>query len=273
MEQKNYYEILGVEKNAPPKAVKEAYRKLALQYHPDRNNEPGAAARMKEINEAYAVLSNPQKRERYDAFQHQFGSAAYGRFRQGYSEEDIFRGSDIRQVYEEISRVFGFRGFDEVFREFYGQGYRSFEFRRPGFSARGFAFRVPPRRSGGAGTPPPLQLGGPLGKLLKVVLKKRWGLELPEKGKDRSDRIIIPPELAGSGGRIRYLYRLKGKELVVTVPRGIRNGQKIRLRGMGDEGKGGGEPGDLYVTVRVRKHLLKRIRDLLKAIANNLFRQ
>jgi len=266
MEQKNYYEILGVEKNASPRAVKEAYRKLAFQFHPDRNNDPGAAARMKEINEAYAVLSNPQKRGRYDAFQQQFGSAAYGRFRQGYSEEDIFRGSDIRQVYEEISRVFGFRGFDEVFREFYGQGYRSFEFRRPGFSARGFVFRVPPRRSRGGDTPPPLQLSGPLGKWLKVLLKKQWGVELPEKGKDRSDRITIPPELAGSGGKIRYLYRLKGKELVVTIPPGIRDGQKIRLRGMGDEGKGDGEPGDLYVSVRIRKPLLQRFREAFQRV-------
>ncbi|MBN1105299.1 MAG: DnaJ domain-containing protein [Deltaproteobacteria bacterium] len=266
MEHKNYYEILGVEKTASPRAVKEAYRKLAFQYHPDRNNEPGAAARMKEINEAYAVLSNPQKRGRYDSLQQQFGSAAYGRFRQGYSEEDIFRGSDIRQVYEEISRVFGFRGFDEVFRQFYGQGYQGFEFRRPGFSARGFVFRATPRRTGGSGTPPPLPLDGPLGKLLKVVLKKQWGVELPEKGKDRSDTITIPPELAWRGGKIRYLYRLKSKELVVTIPPRIGDGQKIRLRGMGDEGKGGAEPGDLYVSVRVRKPLIQRLRDAFQRV-------
>ena len=77
MEQKDYYEILGLQKDAPHKQVRDAYRKLALQYHPDRNKDnPAAAERMKEINEAYAVLSDPQKRKDYDALKDAYGSSA-----------------------------------------------------------------------------------------------------------------------------------------------------------------------------------------------------
>lgn len=263
MEQKDYYSILGIEKDATPKRIKEAYRKLALTYHPDRNRAPSASAMMKEINEAYAVLSDPQKRSQYDTFQQQYGSSAYGQFRQSYSEQDIFRGSDVRQVYEEISKIFGFRGFDDIFNEVYGSGYQSFEFRQPGFFGRGFVFRYSPRGAGRPGAAPQFQLGGPLGKLLKYALKKQWGVELPERGRDQTDRIMLPPEVAARGGKIQYLYRLKSRELVVTIPAGIRDGQRIRLRGMGDEGKGGAEPGDLYVRVRVQKPLIQTIKNFL----------
>ena len=131
MDQKDYYEILEVDREASPKKVKEAYRSLAFQCHPDRNGGgTDALERMKMINEAYAVLSDPAKRRQYDSLRQTYGNSAYNRFRDGYSEEDIFRGSDINQIFEEISRSFGFRGFEDIFREAYGSGYRTFEFRR-----------------------------------------------------------------------------------------------------------------------------------------------
>lgn len=268
MEQKDYYTILGVEKNGSSKRVKEAYRKLALQYHPDRNPDPSASSKMKDINEAYAVLSDPRKRKEYDLMLEQFGGSAYGRFRQNYSEQDIFRGSDIGQVFEEISRIFGFRSSDQVFRDFYGPGYRTFEFRRPGFSGKAFVYSG--RRAGRAAGNPEFQLGGPLGKLLKHALKKQWGFEFPEKGKDRKDTVAIPPDFAMNGGRIQYTYRPESREFIVNVPRGIRDGQRIRLRGMGEQGKGGGESGDLYITVRVRKPLKETVRDSLKNLVSML---
>jgi curved DNA-binding protein len=130
MDQKDYYKILGVSREATPKQIKEAYRNLAFQYHPDRNGGSAEAVeRMKQINEAYAVLSDPAKRRQYDGFRQTYGDSAYNRFRDGYSEEDIFRGSDINQIFEELSRAFGFRGFEDVFKEAYGSGYRTFEFR------------------------------------------------------------------------------------------------------------------------------------------------
>ena len=264
--QEDYYRILNTTKDASQKQIKEAYRKLALEYHPDRNRETHAAAKMKEINEAYAVLSNPDKRREYDTLEQAYGSSAHSRFRQHYSEQDIFRDSDIRQVFEEISRIFDTRGFDEIFKEFYGPGYQTFEFRRPGVFARGFTFR-PQAGRGRMGTNPyGMPLGGAFGKGLKYLLKKKWGVEWPEKGKDLNDQIAIPPDLASSGGKIRYLCRMRPKELHVTIPPNVRNGQRIRLRGMGHEGKGGGEPGNLYLTIRIRKPLFQTIRDWLRRI-------
>ncbi len=253
MEQKDYYEILGIEKTANQKQLKDAYRNLALRYHPDRNKgNPGAAAKMKEINESYAVLSHPEKRKQYDTLQQTYGSSAYGQFRQTYSEQDIFRGSDIQQIFEELSRAFGFRGFDDVFRESYGSGYQTFEFRRPGAFGRVFVTN-------------PL-LGGHLGRLIRYGLKKKWGIELPERGKDLRDIITISPALIRTGGKISYLCRQTAKELLITIPPNIRQGQKIRLKGMGEKGKGGGEPGDLYIEVRVRNPLLQKAREVVETL-------
>jgi curved DNA-binding protein len=90
---------------------------------------------MKEINEAYAVLSDAQKRARYDTLRDRYGTDAHDHFRQRYSEQDIFRNSDINQIFEEMARTFGFRGFEEVFREYQG-GHRAGEFRGPGVCGR-----------------------------------------------------------------------------------------------------------------------------------------
>lgn len=100
---------------------------------------------MKELNEAYAVLSDPEKRNRYDSMNQQYGYDRYDHFRKGYSEQDIFRGSDINQIFEEMTRQFGFRNFNDLFREFYGrriqdiriQTFRDF---REGFIFTGFPF-------------------------------------------------------------------------------------------------------------------------------------
>ena len=91
-------------------------------------------------------FQTPLKKTRYDALSQEYGPFAYDRFRQNYSDQDIFRGSDINQVFEEMARAFGFRGFEQVFEESYGQGYRTFEFRRPGVFARGFVFYGPGHR-------------------------------------------------------------------------------------------------------------------------------
>lgn len=263
MEQNDYYQILGVDRKSSQKEIKEAYRKLALNYHPDRNKDnPAATARMKEINESYAALSDPEKRRRYDALRETYGSSAYGQFRQTYSEQDIFRGSDIHQIFEEISRAFGFRGFDEVFKETYGTGYRTFEFQRPGAFGRVFV-----GSSGGRGSYQQRSpLGGNLGRLLKYTLKRTWGVELPERGKDLEDRITISPELAMSGGKIKYYCRQNAKELIVQIPPGIKAGQQIRLKGIGGNGKGGGEPGDLYVKIRISVGLFQKMRDFLRRL-------
>jgi DnaJ-class molecular chaperone len=128
MTQKDYYKVLGVERIANVRQIKEAYRRLAFQYHPDRNKgDLSVVEKMKELNEAYAVLSDQEKRKRYDNMTQQYGHDAYDHFRQDYSDQEIFRGSDINQILDEMTRRFGFRNFNDLFREFYGPGYRTFE--------------------------------------------------------------------------------------------------------------------------------------------------
>ena len=85
MEQQDYYEVLRVETSASQQQIKESYRKLAFEYHPDRNRDDTAATQMKAINESYAVLSDPQKRSRYDTLRQTYGDAAHDRFKQSYT--------------------------------------------------------------------------------------------------------------------------------------------------------------------------------------------
>lgn len=264
MEHTDYYEILGIGKNSDQKQIKNAYRTLAFKYHPDRNSDSHASSRMKDINEAYAVLSDPKKRNEYNAMKEQFGSGAHSRFRQDYSDDDIFSGSDIHQIFEELSKAFGLRGFDEVFKQFQGRGYSSHANRRPGIGNQAFFFTGSSRP--GAMRAKGFPIGG-LARLIRYGIKRKFGIEIPEKGKDLSDVIAISPSLAFSGGKIRYLYRPQSKELVVTIPPGVTEGQRIRLRGMGAPGKGGGLSGDLYVKIRIRIPVLERIRRFLE----NLF--
>ena len=177
MTQEDYYKILGVDKNAGIDRIKEAYRNLAFEYHPDRNSDkPQTAEKMKQINEAYAVLSNSSKRNEYDMLRRQYGSTAYSQFRNTYSEQDIFNGSDIGHIFEEMAKSFGFRGYDEIFREFYGKGYRTFEFKRPGVFVRGSIF------IGGLGHRsrrlPQMPVGGYLGKLSQLLFQKISGVEM-----------------------------------------------------------------------------------------------
>src|SRR4030042_577730 len=111
MATRDYYNILGVNKNVKGEEIKRAYRKLAMKYHPDRNpNRKEAEERFKEINEAYAVLSDKEKRKQYDTF------GAEG-FRQRFTQEDIFRGFDMGEV---LSGLFGGRGRREL--RFGGRG-------------------------------------------------------------------------------------------------------------------------------------------------------
>ncbi len=113
-------------------------------------------------------------------------------------------------------------------------------------------------------------LGGHLGRLIRYGLKKTWGIELPERGKDLRDIITISPALIQTGGKISYLCRQTAKELLVTIPPNIRLGQKIRLKGMGEKGKGGGEAGDLFIEVRVRNPLLQETREFAKKLWSSI---
>jgi curved DNA-binding protein CbpA len=271
MNQKDYYKILGVAENAGPEDIKKAYRNLAFRYHPDRN--PGKEEMMKEINEAYAVLSNPSKRSEYDAFRQNYGSFARDRFRQTYADQDIFRDSDIGQIFEELSRAFGFSRPEDLFSRanFYGPSYRTFQFRGPGFTGSAFFMSGPMRKA----FQEQLKTGGRQSFRTKAMLKgldlvqkmaaKKMGIDLPEDGKDRYDDITITEEDA-SGGKVRYLcgQGASSRELMIKIPPGTTDGRTIKLRGLGEEGKHGGEPGDLYLKVKVRTPLLKKLAKLFR---------
>ncbi|MDY6953308.1 MAG: DnaJ domain-containing protein [Thermodesulfobacteriota bacterium] len=262
MQQQDYYEVLGVGEDAGAKEIKDAYRKLAFEYHPDRNQGNGAAAeKMKAVNEAYAVLSDGAKRRQYDGLREHYGDSAYGQFRQQYSEQDIFRGSDIHDILEQMAQAFGFRSYEDIFKEFYGPGYRRFEFRRPGVFASGVFFSGSFGRGARGQKAFPHQ--GYLGKLSRAVLEKVSGLQLPEAGSDIHDVIALTPEQARDGGPYPYFLRKKAKKLVVKIPQGVREGQLIRLTGMGEDGKGGAPSGDLYLKVRIKKPFLKRVKQFV----------
>ncbi|MEA2013756.1 MAG: DnaJ domain-containing protein [Thermodesulfobacteriota bacterium] len=264
MEQTDYYQILGIEQDVPAEQIKEVYRKQALKYHPDRNNgDPVAAEKMKSINEAYAVLSNPDKRQDYDLMRDRYGSAAYTQFRQNYTDQDIFRGSDINRIFEELARSFGLRGFDDSFREAYGNGYNTFQFRTNGINGSGYVFTG----NTGNGEQNTIQLPhleGGLGKIIRFAFKKISGMELPEKGRDIADTVRLSPRKAHEGGQHEYTSWKRNKKIIIKIPASVNDGQKIRLAGMGEEGRGGAEAGDLYLKVHIKKPILTEIKDAMQ---------
>ena len=264
MEPKDYYEILGVTRETSLQGIKEAYRRLAFEYHPDRNPGNGRAVeRMKEINEAYAVVSDVDKRSRYDRLRQEYGPSAHDQFRRDYSDNEIFRGSDINQVFEEMARAFGFRGFEEIFSQAYGQGYRTFEFRRPGVFGKVIMFGSGGERQVGQEIGHSSGLSGVFVKLAGYAVRKMVGLGAGPRDVDRCALLPLDSKLAEEGGRVTYRDATDSKEFVVTIPPGIRDGQVMRLRGAGRNAPGG-PAGDLYLKIEIRKSLLQKIRNLLQ---------
>lgn len=212
----DYYKTLGVEKGADPEAIKKAYRKLALKYHPDRN--PGnreAEEKFKKISEAYAVLSDNEKRKQYD----NFGSDQFSR---RYSQEDIFRNFDLN----EILRDFGFGG--TTGRE---GGFR-------GTSRRGYTFRT----------------GGDPFQDLFGQAQPRY--DQPRKGEDLHYNLSITLEESVSGAEKKLALQQEGEvhEISVRIPAGISPGKKLRLAGKGYPGIHGGPAGDLYLNISILPH-------------------
>lgn len=213
----DYYKTLGVEKSADAEVIKKAYRKLALKYHPDRN--PGnreAEEKFKKISEAYAVLSDPEKRKQYE----NFGSDQFSR---RYSQEDIFRNVDLN----EILREFGFGGRGGHERGFRGAGRRG-----------GFTFQ-----SG----------GDPFAELFR---QGQPHYETPQKGEDLHYNLPITLEESVSGVEKKLSLQRDHDvhEISVKIPAGISTGKKLRLSGKGYAGIQGGPSGDLYLNITVLPH-------------------
>ncbi len=259
---RDYYEVLGVDKGADAAAIKKAYRKLAIKYHPDRNQEAGAEDQFKEVSEAYAVLSDDEKRRRYD----QFGHAGID---QQYSAEDIFRGADFQDIFR------GMGGFADIFGDLFGFG-------------------------GGRGHGP--QRGRDLQMRATITLKEAFAgvdreLRYPRmehcgtcdgKGAEPGSavetcaacnghgqvrtqqrtpfgvmsQIVACPECRGRGQRIKTPckacngsgHERRERTVDVRFPAGIDHGQVLRVAGGGEVGEHGGPPGDLLVEVAIKEH-------------------
>jgi curved DNA-binding protein len=224
MEFKDYYKILGVEKKADKDAIRKAYRKLAKQYHPDANKgDATAEEKFKDITEAYEVLSNPEKRREYDQI-----SSNWGAYR-GRAGGRPRPGGEYQNVNDIFSNVGGFSDFFNSFFSGFGGETR-------GGDPRGF---------GGD----PTGFGGARTRDFRGATGGR-----PAKGGDYEGKLHISLDEAYSG--IDKRIKAGGKTLRVTIPPGVEDGRRLRIRNQGAPGKNGGPRGDLYLTVRVVEHAL-----------------
>lgn len=261
MNKRDYYEVLGVSKTATDAEIKSAFRKLAKKYHPDVSKEENAAEKFKEVQEAYAVLSDPEKRKKYD----QFGHSAFqntGGGAGGFQGFDGFDFGDMGDIFDDILGGFGFssnsrrsangprKGNDVLYRmtisfdeavhgcekdinldtvdncpNCHGEG---------GFNSK----TCPECRGSGTITSEQRTMFG-------SFLSKTTCPECHGTGNIFEKKC---PDCNGKG-KIR-----KNKTITVTVPAGIDNGNRLRLTGKGEAGENGGRNGDLYLEFTVKDH-------------------
>lgn len=301
MATRDYYEVLGVKKNASDEEIKRAYRKLAMKYHPDRNpNKKEAEERFKEINEAYAVLSDKEKRRQYDTF------GAEG-FRQRFTQEDIFRGFDFDEI---LSTLFGGRGR----RESRSRGRGGFDFndlfgRQSGYqdmgrmprkgadilyelaisleeAAFGGEKRISYRKNGRIEeVSVKIPRGIPIGKKLRLAGKGMEGKNGGPPGdlylqisirehpyfQREEDDLIVEKEINFSEavlGTTIEVPTLEGMKKV-KVPQGTQCHTKMRLKGLGLPHFQGDGRGDEYVKVivKVPKRVTENGRRLIEELA------
>ena len=271
---RDYYEVLGVPKNSEKGDIKNAYRKLALQYHPDRNKSPGAEERFKEISEAYAVLSDEDKRKRYDTYGH-------------VGSEEVFRGAEAN--FEEIFKDMGFGGVRDIFEQFFGS---RGGFTRGSSDPFGFGFNFGSGRQKGRDILYDIDLS-----LEDVLRGKKDEIELPKmdsctncngtgaapgtkprrcavcNGQGQTRRVysqnrfstfvsLEPCRTCRGEGEIieRPCVTCNGsgnirttKKLRLEIPRGVEDGMTLQMQGEGEPTENG-VPGDLLIRTHVRQH-------------------
>jgi molecular chaperone DnaJ len=267
-EKRDYYEVLGVSKNASKDEIKDAYRKLAMQFHPDRNKAPEAEEKFKEISEAYAVLSDDQKRQQYETLGH-------AGFDQRYTAEDIFRGADFDSIFRDI----GF-GFGDLFRTIFGGGFGGGGFRERANRGQDLVYDleltleeaakgvekeiVVPRTEkcevcGGSGaspgtspiTCPKCKGAGRVRNMRRSSFAMYVQVTPCANCRGKGTLIESPCNKCHGSGLVK-----KRRKISVNVPAGIDEGYQLRLRGEGGVAPNGGEPGDLYVLVHIAQHKL-----------------
>lgn len=289
MAESDYYKLLGVERTATADEIKKSYRKLAMKYHPDKTKgDKASEEKFKQISEAYAVLSDPQKRKEYDTF----GSSG---FKQRYSQEDIFKGFDFGDILKE----FGFGGFGG-----FGGGRRpagGFSGHRQAIKGSDIVYEIPltlreiaegvtktimlnhqgsggqvsvkiPKglvegkkiRLPGKGEVSPY--GGPAGDLFiksKVVKDSNFFADGYDLNVNRT--VKLSETLLGTTISVPTIY---GKELSLKIPPGTQHKTKMRIPGQGLPHMKGHSTGDLYVHILIA--LPKKLNDQQKKIVEKL---
>src|SRR5262245_12474224 len=280
MAKQDYYSVLGLRRNASDKEIKQAYRRLARQYHPDANpRETAAEQQVKEISEAYSVLSNPESRKKYDRFGHQ--AFATG-FDSAFGGSGGFGGGYTGNLKDFFGGRASFEGLGSIFEEFWGGGRQrtphgpvsgqdlehtvdvSFEEairgpttyvevpRRDG-SVERLQVKIPPGVDTGskvrvAGKGEPGRYSGPPGDLY-IAIRVRPHAYFTRQGNDILCEVPVTLPEALLGAKIE-VPTIDGKA-TMTLPAGTQNGRRFRLRGKGVTTLRGGARGDHYVTVHV----------------------
>jgi curved DNA-binding protein len=227
MEYKDYYKIMGVAKDASQDEIKRAYRKLARKYHPDVSKEKDAEERFKEVGEAYEVLKDPEKRTAYDQLGANWKSGQQGfqpppDWDEGFEfHGDSFTGGSA-----------GNEGFSDFFESLFGQAGGGFQYRSGQGATGGHQYQMRGEDSHA-----------------KVFVD----LEDSYQGSSRS--ITLRSTVMGSDGR----PQLKPRTLNVKIPKGVKAGQNIRLKGQGSPGIGGGSAGDLYLEIEFNPHSMYKV--------------
>jgi len=251
----DYYQVLGVSRNASDEEIKKAFRRLAKQYHPDRNREAGAEERFKEINEAYQVLSDPEKRRRYDR----------------YGQVDIEGGFPD----------FGFGGLGDIFEAFWGdvfgapfgrtaqhapqkggslQGHLTLSFEEAVFGCNKeveieriefcpSCHGIGSERGTNPETCPECRGTGQVRRVLQSIFGRYTSTTTCARCRGSGIVINNPCSQCHGTGRIRVKRQVK-----VDIPAGVDDGYRLRVDGEGNAGLYGGAPGDLYVTLSVKPH-------------------
>ncbi|GAB4353610.1 MAG: DnaJ C-terminal domain-containing protein [Gammaproteobacteria bacterium] len=212
MEFKDYYQIMGVDRNATQDEIKRAYRKLARKYHPDVSKEPDAEQRFKEVGEAYEVLKDPEKRAAYDQLGANWKAGQEFHPPPGWDQGFEFHGGGFTGADS--------AGFSDFFESLFGRGFGRGGFRHHEFHARG------------------------------EDTYTRILIDLEDAYTGATRTLTLKHTELGSDGR----PRIRERTLNVQIPKGVHEGQYIRLARQGGAGLGKGEPGDLYLEVHFKPH-------------------
>lgn len=237
MGKRDYYEVLGLSRSASEQEIKSAYRRLAKKYHPDRNqDDPSSEGKFKEVAEAYEILSDKKKREIYDRFGHSGGPGSWQQAPTGERVYHYSGGSNVNMNFSSLEEILNF----------FAQG------QRQGRSPFGQASPFDDLFSSSGGNDLFSRMRGGANR------SRRTASSVP--GQDLEHTVNLSFEQAVQGTQVEIDLvapsgSREGREtLTVKIPAGVDNGQRIRLRGKGQPGSGGGKRGDLYIVCNIRPH-------------------